>query len=91
MKVKTLEWKSRSKYPFVEEYISDISIKGLFGIRFVCQSDRHGNFLYKYVINGSWHGGYKGFQCASFEDGKEKCQTVFADICSRISQEIFYE
>lgn len=73
MKIKKLELKQKNYL----EYIADISIKGLFGIRFMCRKACYANeYNYKYIINGTHFGDYLGYKCDSFEDGKQICEKI---------------
>lgn len=80
MDYKELEWK-QSKF---NEYRADVSIKGLFGIRFISGKNYNNDYYYKYIINGKHYGGYSGFECSSINHGKQLCEEKYQEICDKV-------
>lgn len=81
MKFKELVWREYK----TKEYRTDISLKGLFGVRFQYGRRFYNNtYYYYYIINGKKFGDYSGFDCDDLEHGKRLCEEKYIEICNQI-------
>jgi hypothetical protein len=88
MEYKKLKWKKFNNI----EYRAEVSVKGLFGIKFICRKKCYANeYDYKYIINGKHFGDYLGYKCNSLEHGIKLCEEKYKEICDNVKNVLFEE
>lgn len=86
MEYKELAWKKIDGC----KYRADIKVKGAFGVRFIVRkSFLQNEYSWKYIINGKHYGGYSGYKCEDFKNGKYLCKEKYKEICDKIVRKLF--